>query len=86
MPAGLLPARLSPSGAGPAPSGLPAMEPVSRTGHVVAPGDTLWSLARRIEPTGDVRPLVDELAASRRGRPLQVGEVVVVPSAAARSR
>jgi hypothetical protein len=29
---------------------------------VVQPGDTLWAIARRIQPTGDVRPLVDELA------------------------
>ena len=35
--------------------------------HVVvvgAPGDTYWSIARRLQPTGDVRPLVDRLAAA----------------------
>lgn len=50
-----------------------------RTTHVAAPGDTLWSIARRAQPTGDIRPLVDAMAAQRRGRPLQVGERIEVP-------
>jgi nucleoid-associated protein YgaU len=52
--------------------------PVSRVTHLVEPGDTLWQIARRIQPTGDVRPLVDRLTRSRHGRALQVGEVVVI--------
>jgi LysM repeat protein len=55
------------------------MQPVSQATYVVAPGDTLWSIARRLQPTGDVRPLVDALAASRHGRPLQPGEPIVMP-------
>ncbi|MBA3655382.1 MAG: LysM peptidoglycan-binding domain-containing protein [Actinobacteria bacterium] len=47
--------------------------------HVVAPGDTLWTIARAAQPTGDVRPLVHQLAGLRRGAPLQVGERVSVP-------
>ena len=49
--------------------------------HTVQPGDTLWSIARDIQPTGDVRPLVDQLLASRGGRPLQAGEEITVPFA-----
>lgn len=47
--------------------------------YLAAPGDTLWSIARRAQPTGDIRPLVDAMAAQRRGRPLQVGERIEVP-------
>ena len=54
-------------------------EPVSRATYVVRAGDTLWTIARRIQPDGDVRPLVDALASARDGRPLQPGERVVVP-------
>jgi Tfp pilus assembly protein FimV len=48
---------------------------------VVQPGDTLWSIARRLspEPGTDVRPVVDALAAARDGRPLEVGERIVLP-------
>lgn len=49
--------------------------------HTVQPGDTLWSIAREIQPAGDVRPLVDQLLGSRSGRPLQVGEEITVPVA-----
>lgn len=47
--------------------------------HVVQQGDTLWVIARALQPTGDVRPLVDKLEASRHGQPLRVGEVVSLP-------
>jgi hypothetical protein len=56
------------------------VQPVSRTTYVVAAGDTLWSIARSLDPDGDVRPIVDRLAASRHGRPLQVGERIVLPA------
>ena len=55
------------------------LEPVSRSTYVVAPGDTLWSIARALQPEGDVRPVVDALAAARQGRPLEVGETIVLP-------
>lgn len=45
----------------------------------VAPGDTLWTIARRLQPSGDVRPLVDRLAAAHGSTVLQVGERIVVP-------
>ena len=46
---------------------------------VVQPGDTLWAIARRLEPNSDVRPLVDALSREVHGRPLQVGQVIAVP-------
>jgi nucleoid-associated protein YgaU len=30
--------------------------------YVVRPGDTLWGIARRADPDGDPRPLVDRLS------------------------
>ncbi|MEY2476629.1 MAG: hypothetical protein QOG87_1944 [Actinomycetota bacterium] len=47
--------------------------------YVVQPGDTLWTLARRAQPTGDLRPLVGRLADARDGRPLQAGQRLVLP-------
>jgi nucleoid-associated protein YgaU len=35
--------------------------------HVVQPGDTLWSIARELEPGGDPRPVVDALVRARGG-------------------
>ncbi len=55
------------------------LETVSASTHVVVSGDTLWSIARRLQPEGDVRPLVDALATARNGRPLQVGERMRLP-------
>ena len=52
---------------------------VSHSVDVVQPGDTLWSLARRAQPQGDIRPLVSALDARRHGQPLQVGETVEMP-------
>jgi nucleoid-associated protein YgaU len=54
-------------------------EPVASVAYVARPGDTLWSIAREIQPQGDVRPLVDELAALRHGAPLAPGDVVAWP-------
>ena len=44
----------------------------------VAPGDTLWSIARRLQPEGDPRPLVDRLAASNGGAVVRAGDRLVV--------
>ncbi|CAA9252765.1 MAG: hypothetical protein AVDCRST_MAG50-2338 [uncultured Acidimicrobiales bacterium] len=56
----------------------PTAKAAERT-HVVQPGDTVWGVARRFQPHGDVRPLVDAMVDARGGRPLQVGERLVVP-------
>jgi len=55
--------------------------PVNRSAYVVRPGDTLWSIARRVSPSGDPRPVVDELAAANRldGVGLVPGQSLVVP-------
>ncbi|HEU5149492.1 MAG TPA: hypothetical protein VFU19_03285 [Iamia sp.] len=42
-------------------------------------GDTLWSLARQVHPTGDVRPVVEAMVADRGGAAVEVGEEVRVP-------
>ena len=53
---------------------------VSTRVHVVQPGDTLWTIARRAQPTGDVRPLVQYLA-EHNGADLVVGDRIEVPTA-----
>lgn len=45
----------------------------------VQAGDTLWSIAQRLQPSGDVRPLVDQLIALNGTAPLQPGATVVIP-------
>ncbi|HUR48879.1 MAG TPA: LysM domain-containing protein [Acidimicrobiales bacterium] len=62
----------------PRPAAVSSGPVVSRT---VEPGDTLWSIARSVQPKGDVRPLVDRILSSRGGSPLQVGEEITVPTA-----
>ena len=42
--------------------------------YVVQPGDTYWSIARRLQPSGDVRALVDHLSSVHGAAPLQPGE------------
>ncbi len=68
------PARPSPSG--------PAAAPVPASGatvHLVEPGDTLWSIAGDLHPSGDPRPVVDELVARNGGSAhLEVGQALDV--------
>ena len=57
------------------PAAGPAAAPaVAAHAYVVQPGDTLWSIARQLQPEGDVRPLVDQLSARHGGSALQAGE------------
>jgi len=46
---------------------------------LVQPGESLWDIARDLQPTGDVRPLVDELAALNGGATLEAGQNLVLP-------
>lgn len=45
---------------------------------VVQQGDTLWEIARRIAPTGNISNLVDELVRLN-GADLQVGQIIRIP-------
>jgi hypothetical protein len=71
---------LGPVGGGPL--SAPRPEPVvlvSERVHVVQPGDTLWTIAKSLQPEADVRRLVDRLAKQRHGAQLQVGERIALP-------
>lgn len=69
---------LTPSG--PAPAGpVAGARPVAAVSYLVQPGDTLWAIARELQPEGDIRPLVQQLAADRGGAPLRAGEQLVLP-------
>ncbi|MCU1489535.1 MAG: LysM protein [Acidimicrobiaceae bacterium] len=47
--------------------------------YIARPGDTLWSIATRLDPSGDPRPVVDQLAAQIHGSDLQPGTVLQLP-------
>ena len=48
--------------------------------RVVMPGESLWSIAREVKPSGDVRPLVAKLRGQLSGAILQPGDELVVPN------
>ena len=58
---------------------LTAPEPISARVVVVQPGDTLWAIARRLDPGGDVRITVQRLAAAHGGSALRAGERIRLP-------
>lgn len=66
--------------AAPAASASSGAAPAGGTQITVQAGDTLWTIARSVQPTGDVRPLVDELTATYGGAPLQVGQRLTIPA------
>lgn len=47
--------------------------------YVVQPGDTLWSIAERLDPTADPRPVVAELEAQIGSDVVQPGEHLRLP-------
>jgi hypothetical protein len=51
----------------------------TRAGYVVQPGDTLWSIARKLQPDGDLRALVHQLVDANGGADLDVGQRLVLP-------
>jgi Tfp pilus assembly protein FimV len=58
-----------------APERRPATVQTSRS-TVVRPGDSLWSVAARLAPGTDPRPVVDALAEARPGTVLVPGETI----------
>ncbi len=52
----------------------PVAGTVESTVHVVQPGETLWSIARGLDPDGDVRLVVDRLIDRNGHAPLVVGQ------------
>ncbi|MGO8873303.1 MAG: LysM peptidoglycan-binding domain-containing protein [Acidimicrobiales bacterium] len=61
-----------PTGSTPAEAGHPSS-------YVVQPGDTLWSIAERMAPAADPRPLVAELSAQTGSDHVVPGERLVLP-------
>jgi LysM repeat protein len=61
----------------------PAGSALAETGRPVAytvrPGDTLWSIAERVDPSADPRPLVAQLAARLGSDTVVPGERIVLP-------
>jgi Tfp pilus assembly protein FimV len=56
---------------------------IARSSYVVREGDTLWTIARRLAPGSDPRPIVDVLSAANgldAGR-IVPGQTLVVPLA-----
>src|SRR6478736_1661153 len=74
------------AGLAPAPSTGSSSAPAAATAGAatatveVQAGDTFWAIARRIQPTGDVRPLVDQLIDLNGTTILQPGERITVPA------
>jgi nucleoid-associated protein YgaU len=62
----------------------PATERVARSSYVVREGDTLWSIAERVAPGTDLRPVVDALAAVNGvdAGSIVPGQLLVIPAGA----
>lgn len=57
----------------------PAAQRVAPAMYVVDRGDTVWSIARSLQPEGDVRPLVQALLRANGGPDLVVGSGLALP-------
>jgi hypothetical protein len=73
-----LPAVATPAPAPGSPAAGPATRPGAGAVYVVQPGDTVWSVARRLQPKGDLRGLVDRIVARNGGAALRPGQALVV--------
>jgi len=58
----------------------PGRSPHPQTVNVIVqPGDSLWSIAQRVAPHSDLRPIVDGIAAKLGSSDLVPGESISVP-------
>jgi nucleoid-associated protein YgaU len=68
------------SGGSSHPSGPALAETPGHTvAYTVQPGDTLWSIAQRADPSGDPRPLVSEMVAQTGSDTVTPGQHITVP-------
>jgi len=61
------------------PAGSALAETRGAVVYTVHPGDSLWSIAERLEPTADPRPLVAKLAAQTGSETVMPGERILLP-------
>jgi hypothetical protein len=66
-------------GGKPLPDGAAAAPLVAHTYYTVRPGDTLWSIATRLDPSGDPRPRVTQLATETGSDTVLVGKRIWLP-------
>jgi hypothetical protein len=62
------------------PTGSAAAGNIGGASYTVRPGDSLWSIAERVDPSADPRPLVARLAAETGSESVVPGERIVLPS------
>jgi Tfp pilus assembly protein FimV len=62
-----------------APERGPVAPPAAPAEVVVRPGDTMWSIATRLQPEGDVRGLVRRLVQANGGSAIEPGDVLSLP-------
>jgi Tfp pilus assembly protein FimV len=70
----IAPAAASPVVHEPAAYGASGQRVPDRAVYVVQPGDTIWSIARALDPTGDPRAMVDRIAELNGSSALQPGQ------------
>lgn len=58
---------------------VPTPVVVGRTVYVVQPGDTLWSIAERLDGGGDPRPFAEALARETGSGRVVAGERIAIP-------
>ena len=61
------------------PTGSALAETGNGVTYTVQPGDTLWTIAERLDPTADPRPMVARLAAQTGSDSVVPGEHIVLP-------